>query len=110
MIVHNDGHSVGRQNSNLSHELAHGLLMHPPTPAVDDRGCRHWNQGIEDEATWLGSCLLVTKEAAMEVALERWTSSHACARLGISEHMLTYRMRMTGATTIVKRARARRPG
>ena len=48
-IVNNDAHSPARQASNLSHELAHGLLLHPPTPALDLRGCRLWNREIEDE-------------------------------------------------------------
>ena len=47
-IVHNDGHALVRQNSNLAHELSHGLLLHPPTPAMDDKGCRIWNGDIED--------------------------------------------------------------
>ena len=56
-IVHNDSHAPVRQNSNISHELGHGLLAHPPTPAMDDTGCRIWNADIEDEATWLAGCL-----------------------------------------------------
>jgi hypothetical protein len=47
-IVHNDSHTDGRVNSNITHEAAHGLLLHPPTPALDDRGCRMWDRGIED--------------------------------------------------------------
>jgi len=63
-IVHNDAHSMGRRSSNVSHELAHGLLQHAPTPALDDTGCRFWNQGVEDEASYLGAVLLVTHESA----------------------------------------------
>src|SRR4051794_24012052 len=44
LIVHNDGHTTARQNSNIGHELSHGLLGHPPTPALDAAGCRIWNQ------------------------------------------------------------------
>lgn len=64
-IVYNDAHSPGRQASHLAHEPSHGLLLHDPTPAVDDRGCRLWNQNIEDEAQFLGGALLITEEAAM---------------------------------------------
>lgn len=35
IIVHNDSHSESRQNSNLSHELSHPLLLHEPAPALD---------------------------------------------------------------------------
>ena len=46
MIVHNDSHVPGRQKSDVSHELSHALLLHPPSPAIYDRGCRVWNQEI----------------------------------------------------------------
>jgi Zn-dependent peptidase ImmA (M78 family) len=32
MIVYNDAHVPGRQHSDVAHELAHALLMHPPAP------------------------------------------------------------------------------
>lgn len=37
VIVHNDSHHPGRQKSNVSHELSHALLLHPPTPALDTK-------------------------------------------------------------------------
>jgi Zn-dependent peptidase ImmA (M78 family) len=107
-IVHNDGHAWPRQNSNLSHELSHGLLQHPPTPALDNNGCRTWDQDIEDEATWLAGCLLMTPEAALATARGKWTIPEAGNRFGISEQMIRFRMNKTGATTRVKRERARR--
>ena len=76
-IVHNDGHSLVRQNSNIAHELSHGLLLHPPTPAMDDRGCREWNEDIEDEASWLAGILLVTEEATIAIAKGQWTKAEA---------------------------------
>jgi Zn-dependent peptidase ImmA (M78 family) len=103
-IVHNDCHAPTRQNSNVSHELSHGLLHHPPTPALDDRGCRIWDQGIEDEATWLAGCLLVTERSALMVARGYWTIPEAAERLGVSEAMIRFRLNATGATTRVRRA------
>jgi hypothetical protein len=105
-IVHNDGHAPARQNSNVCHELGHGLLHHPPTPALDDTGCRIWNQDIEDEATWLAGCLLMTPEAALATARGRWTISEAAGRFGISEQMVQYRINKTGANVRVRRASA----
>jgi Zn-dependent peptidase ImmA (M78 family) len=104
-IVHNDAHARTRQASNLSHELAHGLLLHPPTPALDDTGCRHWNQAIEDEASWLGGALLVPEAAAMAVAKGRWTVGTAARRFGVSESMVRYRLNATGAAKRIHRAR-----
>jgi uncharacterized protein DUF955 len=107
-IVHNDGHSDGRKNNNLAHELAHGLLLHPPTPALDNNGWREWNQQIEDEATWLAGELLVTKEAAMAVARGQWAEGFAAAHLGVSVDLIRWRVNVSGARTIVQRAQAAR--
>lgn len=107
-IVHNDGHSLSRQNSNLAHELAHGLLLHPPTPALDDKGCREWNQDVEDEATWLAGILLVTEVVTLEIARGRLTREVARERYGVSKAMLQFRINATGAVKRVQRARAGR--
>jgi Zn-dependent peptidase ImmA (M78 family) len=107
-IVHNDGHALVRQNSNLSHELSHGLLGHPPTPALDDTGCRVWDQDIEDEASWLAGCLLVSESAALSIARGNWTTEAAAVHFGVSERMITYRLNATGARTRIHRARLAR--
>lgn len=105
-VVHNDAHALSRQHSNLAHELAHGLLLHPPTPALDNRGCRHWNQAIEDEAEWLAGALLVTETAAIEIARGRWTIAEAGSHFGVSRAMIQFRINKTGASQRVQRARA----
>jgi Zn-dependent peptidase ImmA (M78 family) len=105
-IVHNDGHAPVRQNSNLAHELAHGLLLHPPTPALDDRGCRNWNQDVEDEAGWLGGILLITEEMTIAIARGQLNAEEAARRLGVSRQMLRFRMNATGAAERVRRAHA----
>jgi IrrE N-terminal-like domain len=107
-IVHNDAHAPGRQQSNLAHELAHGLLLHPPTPALDNKGCRHWNQAIEDEAAWLGGALLVPEAAALAIAKGRWTPAEAAQRFGVSLKMIDYRVNATGALVRTQRTAARR--
>ncbi|WP_298445965.1 ImmA/IrrE family metallo-endopeptidase [Ferrimicrobium sp.] len=103
-IIHNDAHAPTRQNSNVSHELSHGLLGHPPTPAFDDTGCRIWSQDIEDEATWLAGCLLVPEPAALAIARGRWMSDQAATHFGVSERMIRYRINATGASTRAQRA------
>lgn len=109
-IVHNDAHLEGRQHSNLAHELAHGLLAHPPTPALDNKGCRGWNQDFEDEASWLGAALLVTEAAALTIARGRWTKEAAAAHFGVSTQMVQFRLNATGAAKRVQRQRqVRRP-
>jgi hypothetical protein len=105
-IVHNDAHAPVRQVSNLSHELSHALLLHPPTPALDNNGCRHWNQDTEDEANWLSGALLIPEAAAMLIAKGRWRDRPDAARhFGVSQQMISYRLNATGALVRVQRAR-----
>ncbi len=104
-IVHNDAHAPSRQASNLTHELSHGLLLHPQTPALDDNGCRHWNQDIEDEASWLAGALLVPEAATIAIAKGRWTTRGAAEHFGVSTAMIHYRLNTTGAMRRIDRAR-----
>jgi hypothetical protein len=108
VIVHNDSHSAGRQVSNVTHELGHAILLHDPTPALDDRGCRLWNQSIEDEAQWLAGALLLTEDAALSIARRGISVSAAAEHFGVSEQMVTYRLNVTGARTRVARAKGLR--
>lgn len=107
-IVHNDAHAPVRQHSNLAHELAHGLLGHAPTPALDDRGCRLWNQNVEDEAAFLGGALLLPRDACIATALRGDGVSDIARHFEISEEMVRYRLGVSGARTIATRSRLRR--
>jgi len=94
----NDSHDPGRQNSSADHEIAHALLMHPPGPALDVRGCRHWDGEIEEEADWLAGNLLITNEAAWSIARRGLSPEAAMLRYGVSRKMLTWRMNKSGAS------------
>jgi Zn-dependent peptidase ImmA (M78 family) len=106
-IVNNDAHLPARQASNLTHELAHGLLLHPPAPALDQRGCRLWNQDIEDEADWLGGTLLIPGPAARAAARRHLTHEQVADKFGCSIEMARWRMNMTGALRMLASARGR---
>jgi len=97
MIVHNDSHSRYRQGSDISHELAHGLLLHPPTPPLDQMGLRSLDRDIEDEADWLSGALLISDEAALEIVRRSWPQDEAMKRFRVSEPMLRFRINVTGA-------------
>ena len=103
LIVHNDSHSPGRQASNVCHELAHGLLLHAPTPALDDKGCRYWSKEIEEEANWLSGVLLVPDEAAIAVVRRGIDLVRAAPYYGVSVQMMTYRINVSGARKRVRR-------
>ena len=108
-IVHNDSHSESRQNSNLSHELSHPLLLHEPTPALDGiTGSRIWNPTYEAEADWLAGELLVTPAMALAVARDQLTREEAMEQFEVSSSMLTWRLNMTGSLKRAGFERARR--
>lgn len=106
IIIHNDSHSLGRQASNIAHELAHALLLHPPAPALDDKKNRTWNSRIEEEANWLSGTLLIPEEAALFIVRNRWSDSCAALEYGVSKEMIRYRVRVTGARLRIQRSNA----
>jgi Zn-dependent peptidase ImmA (M78 family) len=96
-------HSPARQASNVTHEDAHGLLLHEPTPAFGPHGCRIWRDEVEEEAQWLAGVLLITEETAVAVARSNLPIAAAATRYGVSEQMMQYRLNMTGAYRRVRR-------
>lgn len=107
IIVYNDFHSLARQNSDVSHELSHGLLLHEPRHAIIN-GCRDYNKTEEDEAAWLSGCLLVPRDAAVQIAKAQQPLSDAADTYGVSLDMMTWRINSTGAQRQANAARTRR--
>ena len=112
-ILYNDSHSPGRQASDIAHELSHALLQHPPEVAIDHRGRRNWNQNLEDEATWLAGALLISDEAAIEIATIQMSTDVAAVAYGVSEQMIVWRLNVTAAVQRVglsRKGKKRRNG
>jgi hypothetical protein len=103
LIVVNDGHRPGRQANSIAHELSHGLLMHAALPALDERGCRRWDQAHEREADWLASVLLVPRRVAERIARNGWSDAEAARIFGVSTPLMRWRMNMTAARKYCKR-------
>jgi hypothetical protein len=101
-IVHNDAHHPYRQRSNICHELAHCFLGHQCTPPLTASGERSRDGGIEAEANFLAGALLVTNEAAIYIVRSGLVLS-AQQIYGVSQPMLDYRLRVSGAHTIHRR-------
>jgi Zn-dependent peptidase ImmA (M78 family) len=97
VIVHNDAHSPARRASNLSHELAHGLLLHAPRPALDARGCREWDTEIEREATFLAGALLLPEKAIWWEAKKGSQKAAIAEQYGCSIELVQMRLNLTGA-------------
>lgn len=109
-IVHNDSHAPQRQRSNLAHELAHALLGHPPHLPFCNSGKRIYESKLENEAAWLGPVLLVSNEAARWAMAAAMSLSRSAEHFGVSEDLMQFRFRMSGAQQINRRVRARSSG
>lgn len=96
-IVHNDAHDVGRQASNIAHEVAHALLGHPVQALFGADGKRSHNQDHEDEANWLGPALLISDEAALFIVQTRMSIGDAAEFYGASREVVQMRVNVSGA-------------
>lgn len=107
VVIHNDSHALTRQRANIAHELAHALLLHEPhvvrigMPPVFD-------EAQEEEASWLGSTLLVTEEACLAACRKGLSIEAAAAAMGVSEELMQWRVNATGARKRVERGRKAR--
>lgn len=107
LILYNDAHADVRLNSTIAHELAHALLGHSPSPLADDDGKRNRNAEIEAEANWLSGAILVPQPAAMKIIFNNLSVSDAAVQYSVSESMIRYRLRVSGAQTIFRRCKSR---
>jgi hypothetical protein len=76
--------------------VSHVALEHPPKPALDSSGCRHWDGAMEAQANWQAATLLVPRGSAMWAVSRGMTSSSAAAHFGVSEALFTWRANSTG--------------
>jgi hypothetical protein len=104
VIIFNDVSTPQRQNSDLAHELAHGLCLHEPRHAIV-HGCRDYSKTEEDEAAWLSGCLLVPRAAALAVAMSGTPVERAAQEYGVSTRMMSWRVNATGARAQATRIR-----
>jgi len=104
-IVHNQAHAPARQRSNVSHEVAHALLMHPPHPPFCSSGNRTYKRELEEEAGWLGPVLLVSNEAARWGMARGMSVSDAAQHFQVSQDLMQFRFRMSGAQQMQRKFR-----
>ena len=107
LVVYNDAHASTRIANSVSHEMSHLELKHPARVAFD-LGCRSWNEREEEEASWLGAALLVTRQAALHFARGGMAIEVAAAQLGVSPALMRMRLNVTGVTAQARRERPRR--
>jgi Zn-dependent peptidase ImmA (M78 family) len=104
-ILHNHGHALTRQRSDIAHEIAHALLMHPAHPPFCANGQRVYRRELENEAAWLGPVLLVPNEAAQWAVAAGLSDDVAAQGFGVSKDLMRFRYRMSGAQKIAGRLR-----
>jgi len=100
LIAVNPNHSLPRQASSIAHELSHILLEHDPDQTVPDKGIfsgRAWTPVMEAEASWCGGVLLLPRPAAVVFARNPSQRDQLQARYGVSQEMIEWRIRVTGA-------------
>jgi len=107
VIIHNPTHSVGRQASNIAHEIAHVLLQHEPTRIVMSHDgtlvMRSFDAKQEEEANWLAWCILLPREAVMSALRRRMSVEQIAAHFGVSVTLVRFRIQKTGAQVHMKR-------
>ena len=100
IIIHNEFHSPGRQQSNLMHEMAHILCEHPLPEARILNGypfpLREYNVTHEAEAETLGGTLQVTREGLLWALKKRMTVGEIAIYYGATKNMINYRIKLTG--------------
>lgn len=111
LIIVNSSHSRARQNSDLMHEMAHILLGHAPARLEVGKNqqllLRTHDRGQEEEAAWLGGCLLLPRPALLWIMRLGGVGTGVARRYGVSMDMLSYRMRVAGVEVQAKRVRGR---
>jgi hypothetical protein len=107
LIIYNPRHSVARQSSDLAHELAHIILEHEPSKLVLSHDgtmvMRSFDDKQEEEANWLGWCLLLPRPALMHAMKSRLAIAAIAQQWSVSEQLVEYRIRMTGVRVQFKR-------
>lgn len=106
-VIYNPSHSAARISNDIMHELSHLVVGHEPSRIVvsadGDVVLRSYDQKQEDEASWLGACLLLPREALLHIKLGSLSSDKACSLYSVSPQLLGYRINVTGVNYQVGR-------
>jgi len=108
IIIHNNVHSLPRQQSNVMHELGHIICKHesPDTALYDlPSVLRSYNSDQEDEAIWLGAALQLPRDLLVYHLRQNNTIQEIATLCNASEEMVQYRINITGAKQQLGRER-----
>jgi Zn-dependent peptidase ImmA (M78 family) len=98
IIVLNPLASLGRQHSDVAHEVAHILLQHAVKEVQQIGGVSFFtcDPDEEQEANWLAGCLLLPRPLLLRAAGRGMNAADIAEAYGVSEQMAAYRLRITG--------------
>lgn len=107
VIILNSSHSQSRLASDLVHEIAHILIGHRASriDLTEDGSLllSSYDKQQEDEANWLAGCLLLPREALVQIRFRGLDLETAARKYGTSVDMLRYRINVTGIDYQFKR-------
>ena len=110
VIVVNPLHPEGRKRSNIAHEIAHIALDHKvrTIEQVGELNFLTCDLEQEEEADWLGGCLLLPRPLLVKAAFRGLSATEIAQKYQTSEHMARFRLNASGVLVQVGRARAAR--
>ncbi|MCP4360698.1 MAG: ImmA/IrrE family metallo-endopeptidase [Chloroflexi bacterium] len=104
-VHHNDFHHPRRQNSNISHELAHIILGHDLDVPIKENGERAYDRLIEEEAKWLGATLLLPKSATVHIVKNGLLKEEIEEVYGVSYSLYQFRLQVTDTMGLIRNSR-----
>lgn len=109
-IVFNPLMSDRRRNSDIAHEVAHIVLGHSLSrlERLGNIAFLSCDKQQEQEAAWLSGCLLLPRFALIYDLRKGRTPSTIAGNRVVSEDMVDYRVRVTGAARQLAAERRRR--
>ncbi len=98
IIVYSPLSSVGRTQSDVAHEVAHIVLGHTTNSVQTIAGMTFYtcDADEEQEANWLGACLLLPRRLLYIVARRGMDSTAIARQYRVTESMAAFRLRTTG--------------
>ena len=110
LVIYNPSHSLGRQASDITHELAHIVLGHQPATMIMSHDgkivMRTYNQKQEDEANWLAWAILLPRDALFAQKKRESSAQEIAALFGVTETLVQYRLRITGIESQLRSAQS----
>jgi Zn-dependent peptidase ImmA (M78 family) len=107
VIVCNPLNDAARTSSDIAHELAHILLGHQVRELQTIAGHTFFtcDPEQEEEANWLGGCLLLPRQVLLREAFADATADTLAAKYQVSLQMARFRLNTSGVLLQVRRAR-----